>query len=66
MHLRGIASSVDAGRGWDLRCRLREELVAFIQREFPQHLPRARAEIAMAGSEAQAAQAVRPKRTARA
>ena len=66
MQLRGIASSVDAGRGWDLRCRLREDLVAFIQREFPQHLPRSRAEIAMAASEGQAAQAARPKRAARA
>ncbi len=36
--------AADAGRNWDLRCRLREGLIAYLQREFPQHLPRGRAE----------------------
>ncbi|HYC35383.1 MAG TPA: mechanosensitive ion channel domain-containing protein [Usitatibacter sp.] len=43
VQLRGIASSADAGRNWDLRCRLREGLLDFLQREYPQHLPRVRA-----------------------
>jgi hypothetical protein len=44
MQLRGIASSADAGKNWDLRCRLREELVDFVRREYPQHLPQLRAQ----------------------
>jgi small-conductance mechanosensitive channel len=44
MQLRGIASSADAGKSWDLRCRLREGLVDFVRREYPQHLPRLRAQ----------------------
>jgi hypothetical protein len=44
MQVRAITSSVDAGRNFDLRCKLREGLVDFVQREFPQHLPRLRAD----------------------
>ena len=43
MQVRVIASSADAGRNWDLRCKLREELIDFMQREYPAHLPRVRA-----------------------
>jgi small-conductance mechanosensitive channel len=44
MQLRGLASSVDAGKNWDLRCRLREGLIDWLQREHPESLPRTRAE----------------------
>lgn len=44
MQLRALVSSGDSGRNWDLRCRVREGLVAFLQREWPQALPRVRAE----------------------
>jgi small-conductance mechanosensitive channel len=44
MQLRGLASTVDAGKGWDLRCRLREGLIDWLQREHPESLPRTRAE----------------------
>ena len=44
MQLRAIVSSNDAGRNWDLRCRLREGLADFVRRQFPQYLPRFRAE----------------------
>jgi small-conductance mechanosensitive channel len=47
MQLRGLASSIDAGKNWDLRCRLREGIIAFLQREYPQHLPRMRAQAAL-------------------
>jgi small-conductance mechanosensitive channel len=66
MQLRALASSADAGRNWDLRCRLREGLVAFIRREFPQHLPRARVEVALQDAEALPPPAAKAKRTARA
>jgi small-conductance mechanosensitive channel len=42
MQLRALISSVDAGRNWDLRCLVRERLIAFIQREYPENLPRLR------------------------
>jgi small-conductance mechanosensitive channel len=44
LQLRALVSARDAGKAWDLRCRVREELVAFIQREYPEYLPRVRAE----------------------
>jgi small-conductance mechanosensitive channel len=42
MQLRALVSSADSGQGWDLRCRIREGLVAFVQREFPDCLPTTR------------------------
>lgn len=45
MQLRALVSAYDAPRCWDLRCRVREGLVAYIQRDFPECLPRVRAEI---------------------
>ncbi len=49
MQLRVLVSSADAPRGWDLRCRVREALIAFVQRTDPEGLPRLRADVAMAG-----------------
>ena len=46
MQLRVLVSAADASKAWDLRCRVRESLVAYLQREWPQYLPRLRAEIA--------------------
>ena len=66
MQLRGLASSLDAGRNWDLRCKLREGLVAFIRREFPQHLPRTRAEVTAPDAQALPEPATKGKRTVRA
>ncbi len=45
MQLRLIVSSPTAGQNWDLRCLLREGLIAYLQREQPQALPRVRAEL---------------------
>ncbi|MGF6569252.1 Mechanosensitive ion channel [Paraburkholderia fungorum] len=45
MQLRALVSSLDSGLNWDLRCRVREGLLDFIQRNYPQYLPRARAEV---------------------
>jgi small-conductance mechanosensitive channel len=44
MQLRGLASSIDSGSNWDLRCRLREGLIEWLRREHAESLPRARAE----------------------
>jgi len=35
----------DAGTAWDLRCLVREKLIDFLQREYPESLPRTRAEL---------------------
>lgn len=44
MQLRVLLSSSDSGRNFDLRCRVREALIAFIARDYPQHLPQLRLE----------------------
>ena len=43
LELRALASSSDAGKAWDLRCEVREKLVAFIRKNYPGSLPRLRA-----------------------
>ncbi|MDD2271584.1 MAG: mechanosensitive ion channel [Desulfuromonadaceae bacterium] len=43
--LRALVSSKNSGEGWDLRCHVREKLVEFLQREYPDSLPRLRAEV---------------------
>ncbi|MDT3671138.1 MAG: mechanosensitive ion channel [Aromatoleum sp.] len=42
IQLRILVSTQDAGLGWDLRCKVREQLIAFMQNEFPQYLPQVR------------------------
>lgn len=42
IQLRVLASAFDAPSAWDLRCYLREHLVGYMQREYPDHLPRLR------------------------
>ncbi len=49
VQLRALASSTDAGRSWDLRCEVREKLIAFVQKNFPASLPRTRAVLEQAG-----------------
>ncbi len=45
MELRALMSAGDASAAWNLRCEVREKLIEFIQREYPQALPRLRAEL---------------------
>lgn len=54
LQVRALVSAPDAGRLWDLRCRVREALVAYVQREFPDALPRLRADGAVTPSTASA------------
>lgn len=42
MQLRALVSAADSARAWDLRCLVRERLVDFMRREWPQFLPRLR------------------------
>jgi small-conductance mechanosensitive channel len=43
LELRALASAADAGKAWDLRCEVREKLVTFLQKNYPESLPRVRA-----------------------
>ncbi|WP_277186326.1 mechanosensitive ion channel family protein [Caballeronia sp. BR00000012568055] len=45
MQLRVLVSSFDSALNWDLRCRVREGLLNFVQAAYPQFLPRARADL---------------------
>lgn len=45
VELRGLVSARNSGLAWDLRCEVREKLIAFLQSEYPHALPRQRAEI---------------------
>jgi small-conductance mechanosensitive channel len=42
MEVRAVVSARNSSDAWDLRCWVREELIAFIQREYPHCLPQAR------------------------
>jgi small-conductance mechanosensitive channel len=45
MQLRCLVSTSDSGKGWDLRCLVREELMAMMQKDYPQFFPVTRAEV---------------------
>lgn len=45
LELRALASARDAGTAWDLRCEIREKLITFVQKNYPDSLPRSRAVI---------------------
>ena len=43
VELRALMSAADASLAWNLRCKVREQLIAFVQKNSPQSLPRLRA-----------------------
>jgi hypothetical protein len=43
IELRALVSARNAPQSWDLRCEMREKLIAFIRDEMPEALPRERA-----------------------
>ena len=45
VELRAVLSAEDSSKVWALRCEVREKLVEFLQREYPECLPRVRAEL---------------------
>jgi small-conductance mechanosensitive channel len=44
LQLRVLATAADSSKAWDLRCEIREKFIAYLQKEYPQSLPRFRAE----------------------
>lgn len=51
IELRALVSARTAPQSWDLRCEIREKLLAFIREEMPEAFPRGRAVVAAAGAE---------------
>ena len=45
VELRALVSAADASLAWDLRCEVREKLLEFIQKKYPDALPKTRAEL---------------------
>jgi small-conductance mechanosensitive channel len=45
VELRALMSAADASTAWSLRCEVRERLIDFIRTEYPQALPKVRAEL---------------------
>lgn len=46
IEIRALATAHNGSKTWDLRCEIREKMLAFLQAEYPQALPRLRAEMA--------------------
>jgi small-conductance mechanosensitive channel len=61
IELRAIMSANSSGAAFDLRCEVREKLIAFLQREHPEALPRERSNVSLSG-EAPAVSERAPKR----
>jgi len=45
MQIRALMSSANSGKSFDLRCKVREGLIAFVRRECPAYLPRLRGDL---------------------
>lgn len=45
MQIRALVSSASSSKNWDLRCRVREGLIQFLQRQHPDSLPHIRTEV---------------------
>ena len=45
IELRALVSARNSGEAWDLRCYVREQMIAFLQAEYPGALPKQRLEI---------------------
>lgn len=45
IELRALVSARTSPLAWDLRCEVREKLIAFLREEYPQALPRQRADV---------------------
>jgi len=50
VQLRALVSARSAPDAWDLRCEVRESLIAFLKSQYPAALPRQRAELTELGS----------------
>jgi small-conductance mechanosensitive channel len=44
IELRALMSTEDSSKGWDLRCDVREQLIGFLQKYYPESVPKVRIE----------------------
>ena len=51
IELRALVSAADASQAWNLRCEVREKLIQFLQTNYPEGLPKMRAELLQQNSE---------------
>jgi hypothetical protein len=42
MEIRALMSAPDSSTAWNLRCHVREKLIEFLQKNYPQSLPKSR------------------------
>lgn len=49
LELRALVGAADAGAAWELRCDVREKMIEFIRDNYPESLPRFRAEVSSPG-----------------
>jgi hypothetical protein len=45
VELRALVSARNPSQAWDLRCKIREKLIALLQTEYPHALPSQRTEL---------------------
>jgi small-conductance mechanosensitive channel len=64
IEVRILVSANDGGKAFDLRCEVREKLIAFLQREHADALPRRRQETFAAKSEPETASTLQPREAA--
>ncbi|MEJ2167337.1 MAG: mechanosensitive ion channel [Deltaproteobacteria bacterium] len=50
IEMRALMSAKDSPTAWNLRCEVREKLIEFMQRRFPQSLPRVRIQMNQSAS----------------
>ena len=51
LELRALVSAADASQAWNLRCEVREKLIEFLQANYPEALPKMRAELRQQNSD---------------
>jgi len=51
VELRALMSAQDASSAWNLRCTVREKLIEYVRNNYPEGLPKVRAEISQAGED---------------
>ncbi|OON67110.1 mechanosensitive ion channel family protein [Hymenobacter sp. CRA2] len=60
LELRALVSAANSGNLWELRCEVREKLVAFVQQHYPECLPKTRTESAPEAATSSLAGALEP------
>jgi hypothetical protein len=51
VELRALMSAEDASSAWNLRCKVREQLIEYVRNNYPEGLPKVRAEISNFGKD---------------